>query len=102
MVRVAVGSMVDVAQRHLSLSELAAGLEGGRRGALGRTAPARGLALVAVEYESPTRLTRLLRRHASASGRSVAQELVHVLPERALADHHVAAAADHLGRAEQY
>ena len=54
MVRVAVGSMVDVAQRRLSLGELAAGLEGGRRSALGRTAPARGLALVAVEYETPT------------------------------------------------
>lgn len=53
MVRVAVGSMVDVAQGRLSLSELAAGIESGRRGALGRTAPARGLALVAVEYGSP-------------------------------------------------
>jgi len=53
MVRVAVGSMVDVAQGRLSLRELAEGLEGGRRGALGRTAPARGLALIAVEYGAP-------------------------------------------------
>ncbi|HUK76975.1 MAG TPA: tRNA pseudouridine(38-40) synthase TruA [Thermoleophilia bacterium] len=53
MVRVAVGSMVDVAQRRLSLSDFAAGIEGGRRGALGRTAPAQGLALVAVEYGTP-------------------------------------------------
>ncbi len=50
MVRVAVGSMVDVAQGRLSLEAFAAGLAGGERRALGRTAPARGLALVAVEY----------------------------------------------------
>jgi tRNA pseudouridine38-40 synthase len=50
MVRVAVGSMVDVAQGRTSLVALAEGLEGGRRAALGRTAPARGLALVHVDY----------------------------------------------------
>jgi tRNA pseudouridine38-40 synthase len=50
MVRVAVGSMVDVAQRRLSLSRFESGLAGGERRAMGQTAPARGLALVAVEY----------------------------------------------------
>ncbi|HOT24134.1 MAG TPA: tRNA pseudouridine(38-40) synthase TruA [Thermoleophilia bacterium] len=50
MVRVAVGSMVDVAQGRMSLEAFATGLAGGRRQAMGRTAPARGLALVAVEY----------------------------------------------------
>ncbi len=50
MVRVAVGSMVDVAQGRLSLAELSDGLAGGRRVELGRTAPARGLALLRVDY----------------------------------------------------
>ncbi len=50
MVRVAVGSMVDVAQGRMSLAALAAGLAGGQRRDLGRTAPARGLALVRVDY----------------------------------------------------
>jgi tRNA pseudouridine38-40 synthase len=50
MVRVAVGSMVDVARGRLGLEEYLAGLAGGRRAALGRTAPACGLALVAVTY----------------------------------------------------
>ena len=50
MVRVAVGSMVDVAQGRLSPQQFADGLAGGKRAAMGRTAPARGLALVAVDY----------------------------------------------------
>jgi tRNA pseudouridine38-40 synthase len=50
MVRVAVGSMVDVAQGRLSLAALSDGLDGGRRVELGRTAPARGLALLRVDY----------------------------------------------------
>jgi tRNA pseudouridine38-40 synthase len=50
MVRVAVGSMVDVAQGRLSLAALSDGLAGGRRAVLGRTAPARGLALLRVDY----------------------------------------------------
>ena len=50
MVRVAVGSMVDVAQGRRSMAELAAGLAGGRRRELGLTAPASGLALVKVDY----------------------------------------------------
>lgn len=50
MVRVAVGSMVDVAQGRLTLEAFAAGLAAGERRALGQTAPPRGLALVAVEY----------------------------------------------------
>lgn len=50
MVRVAVGSMVDVAQGHMSLADFEAGLAFGRRRRMGRTAPAQGLALVAVEY----------------------------------------------------
>jgi tRNA pseudouridine38-40 synthase len=50
MVRVAVGSMVDVAQGHMTLAEFEAALAFGRRRRMGQTAPARGLALVAVEY----------------------------------------------------
>jgi tRNA pseudouridine38-40 synthase len=50
MVRVAVGTMVDVAQGRMTLEQVVDGLAGGERRALGRTAPARGLALVAVEY----------------------------------------------------
>ena len=51
MVRVAVGSMVDVAQGRMTLEELrGSGWRPANAGALGQTAPARGLALVAVEY----------------------------------------------------
>jgi tRNA pseudouridine38-40 synthase len=50
MVRVMVGTMVDVAQSRLSVADVARGLDGGSRAALGQTAPARGLALVAVDY----------------------------------------------------
>jgi tRNA pseudouridine38-40 synthase len=50
MVRVAVGSMVDVAQGRMTVDGLAAALESGERRRAGQTAPARGLALVAVEY----------------------------------------------------
>ena len=50
MVRVAVGSMVDVAQGRMSVDDLAAALRSGERRRAGQTAPARGLALVAVEY----------------------------------------------------
>jgi tRNA pseudouridine38-40 synthase len=50
MVRIAVGSMVDVAQGRMTPDGFAAALAGGERRAMGRTAPARGLALVAVEY----------------------------------------------------
>jgi tRNA pseudouridine38-40 synthase len=50
MVRVAVGSMVDVAQGRMTLEEFAAALEGGRRREMGQTAPSRGLALVNVTY----------------------------------------------------
>ncbi len=50
MVRVAVGAMVDVAQGRLAPEAFAAALAGGERRAMGQTAPARGLALVAVEY----------------------------------------------------
>ena len=50
MVRVAVGSMVDVAQGRTSLAQFETGLALGQRRRMGQTAPARGLALVAVEY----------------------------------------------------
>lgn len=50
MVRVAVGSMVDVAQGRLTLEAFAEGLASGERRRMGQTAPARGLMLVAVEY----------------------------------------------------
>ncbi len=50
MVRVAVGSMVDVAQGRMTLDGLAEALESGERARAGQTAPARGLALIAVEY----------------------------------------------------
>ena len=42
--------MVDVAQGRLTLDGFGEGLAEGRRAAMGRTAPARGLALVSVEY----------------------------------------------------
>jgi tRNA pseudouridine38-40 synthase len=50
MVRVAVGSMVDVAQGRMTQEEFDAALASGERRAMGQTAPARGLALVAVRY----------------------------------------------------
>jgi tRNA pseudouridine38-40 synthase len=50
MVRVAVGSMVDVAQGRMTLEEFADRLAAGERRRMGQTAPARGLALVAVAY----------------------------------------------------
>lgn len=50
MVRVAVGSMVDVAQGRMSLAEFSAGLAGGERRDLGLTAPASGLVLLRVDY----------------------------------------------------
>jgi tRNA pseudouridine38-40 synthase len=50
MVRVAVGSMVDVAQGRMTLDEFADALASRRRLRMGQTAPARGLALIAVEY----------------------------------------------------
>ena len=50
MVRVAVGSMVDVAQGCMTLDDFDLALAYGQRRRMGRTAPARGLALVAVEY----------------------------------------------------
>jgi tRNA pseudouridine38-40 synthase len=50
MVRVAVGSMVDVAQGRMTRDGFAAALAGGERRRMGQTAPARGLALVGVEY----------------------------------------------------
>ncbi|MCX6362989.1 MAG: tRNA pseudouridine(38-40) synthase TruA [Actinobacteria bacterium] len=50
LVRVAVGSMVDVAQGRMTLEGFAEGLASGERRRMGQTAPARGLALVAVAY----------------------------------------------------
>jgi len=50
MVRVAVGSMVDVAQGRMTLAGFAEALAAGQRRHMGQTAPARGLALIAVEY----------------------------------------------------
>jgi tRNA pseudouridine38-40 synthase len=50
MVRVAVGSMVDVAQGRMTPEEFAERLVAGERRRMGQTAPARGLALVAVAY----------------------------------------------------
>jgi tRNA pseudouridine38-40 synthase len=50
MVRAAVGSMVDVAQSRMTLEQFAAALASGERRRMGQTAPARGLALVAVRY----------------------------------------------------
>lgn len=51
MVRVAVGSMVDVAVGRLTKADLERGLLLGRRSRLGRTAPPQGLSLIAVEYD---------------------------------------------------
>lgn len=50
MVRVAVGSMVDVAQGRMSLQGFSDSLAGGRRARMGQTAPARGLILTGVQY----------------------------------------------------
>ena len=50
MVRVAVGSMVDVAQGRMTVDGFADELASGDRRRMGQTAPARGLALVAVAY----------------------------------------------------
>lgn len=50
MVRVAVGSMVDVAQGRMTLQGFADALAAGERRRMGQTAPARGLELIAVEY----------------------------------------------------
>jgi tRNA pseudouridine38-40 synthase len=50
MVRVAVGSMVDMAQGRMTVDQFRAALESGERRLMGQTAPARGLALVAVDY----------------------------------------------------
>lgn len=50
MVRVAVGSMVDVGQGRMTVEAFAAALAAGERRRMGQTAPARGLALIAVEY----------------------------------------------------
>jgi tRNA pseudouridine38-40 synthase len=50
MVRVVVGSMVDVAQGRLTSEEMATALESGERRRMGQTAPSRGLAIVAVAY----------------------------------------------------
>lgn len=50
MVRVAVGSMVDVARGQMTVAEFEAALVFGQRRRMGQTAPARGLALIAVEY----------------------------------------------------
>lgn len=50
MVRTLVGSMVDVARGQLSSATFAELLSGGDRTCAGRTAPADGLSLVAVEY----------------------------------------------------
>ena len=58
MVRVAVGSMVDVAQGRMTLEAFAEGLAAGERRRMGQTAPARGLALVAVRYAGDADLSR--------------------------------------------
>jgi tRNA pseudouridine38-40 synthase len=50
MVRVAVGSMVDVALGRATMAAFTAGFAGGERRRMGQTAPARGLALIAVDY----------------------------------------------------
>lgn len=50
MVRVIVGTMVDVAQGRMTRAAVETALRRGERRAMGQTAPARGLALVRVEY----------------------------------------------------
>jgi tRNA pseudouridine38-40 synthase len=54
MVRVAVGSMVDVAQGRMTQGEFEAALASGERRRMGQTAPPRGLALVRVTYPGAT------------------------------------------------
>ena len=66
MVRVAVGSMVDVAQGRMTLEEFAAGLASGERRRMGQTAPARGLALVAVALLSGARIAGAAAAAAAA------------------------------------
>jgi len=58
MVRVAVGSMVDVAQGRTTLEAFEEALASGERRRMGQTAPARGLALVAVSYAGEPTVTR--------------------------------------------
>jgi len=55
MVRVLVGTMVDVAQGRMTTAEVEAALASGERRRMGQTAPARGLALVRVEYPADHR-----------------------------------------------
>jgi len=50
MVRVLVGTMIDVACGHAGVDQFAALLQGAPRSAAGRTAPPRGLALASVAY----------------------------------------------------
>jgi tRNA pseudouridine38-40 synthase len=50
MVRIAVGTMVDVAQGRMTCADIEAALASGERRRMGQTAPARGLALIRVEY----------------------------------------------------
>ena len=50
MVRIMVGTMVDAAQGRLALGDVEAALASGERRRMGRTAPARGLALIGVDY----------------------------------------------------
>ena len=57
MVRTLVGSMVDVALGRLPAETFAHLLDGGSRTSAGRTAPAAGLSLVAVEYPEEFRVS---------------------------------------------
>jgi tRNA pseudouridine38-40 synthase len=58
MVRVAVGSMVDVAQGRMTLEEFGEALAAGERHRMGQTAPPRGLSLVAVAYPGEPGVSR--------------------------------------------
>jgi len=70
MVRVAVGSMVDVAQGRMALEEFEVALASGERRHMGQTAPARGLALVQVTYAgSPGATAASPAGKAEAEGR---------------------------------
>ena len=53
MVRVLVGTMVEVADGSRSFEDFAALLEGAERPAAGMTAPAEGLSIVRVDYPEP-------------------------------------------------
>ena len=75
MVRVAVGSMVDVAQGRMTLEEFEAALASGERRRMGQTAPARGLALVAVR-------TRASRTEAAARAEAAPAGQVRLLTRR--------------------